>query len=206
MQRRRKSIDAALRSLRVASLRGDALRRLANAAYDLPDAPRGAARRQVDAVFAALAQVARREADADLRREAVHALGQWYRQARAARVLLGIVGDAGCPPVLRGQAAEGLASTTPRTPQAAPLRAQVSKLLGEALRSPEAEVRFWAVYAVGHLDLREHRAELERMAARDDGEAAHMWRISLEAADVLSFWDRGEWPSRRTGTGEIMEW
>ncbi|NOU27921.1 MAG: hypothetical protein HOO96_08455 [Polyangiaceae bacterium] len=206
MQRRRKSIDAALRSLRVESLRGDALRQLANAAYDLLRSERRAPRRQVDAVFANLTQVARRETDPDLRREAVYALGQWYRQARAARVLLGIVGDAACPPLIRGQAAEGLGSTMPRTPRAAPLRADASKVLGEALRSPEAEVRFWVVYTVGQLDLREHRAELERMAASDDGEAAYMWRISLEAADVLSFWDRGEWPSRRTGTGEIMEW
>jgi len=206
VQRRRKSIDAALRSLRVESLRGDALRQLANAAYDLPDAPRGAARRQVDAVFAALTEAARREPDADLRREAVHALGQWYRQARAARVLLGIVGDVACPPSIRGQAAEGLGSTMPIPPAAGALRAEASKVLGEALRSPEAEVRFWVVYTVGQLDLREHRAELERMAASDDGEAAFMWRVSLEATDVLSFWDRGEWPSRRTGTGEIMEW
>lgn len=201
MRRRRKSIDAALRSLRVESLRGDALRQLANAAYDLLRSERRAPRRQVDAVFAALAEGARRETDPNLRREAVYALGQWYRQGRAARVLLGIVADDACPPLIRGQAAEGLGSTTPAT-----LRDAVSKALGEALGSPEAEVRFWVVYAVGQLDLREHRAQLERMAASDEGEAAHMWRISLEATDVLSFWDRGEWPSRRTGTGEIMEW
>ena len=30
--------------------------------------------------------------------------------------------------------------------------------------------------------------------------------LESKQIDVLSFWDRGEWPSRRTGTGEIMEW
>ena len=42
----------------------------------------------------------------------------------------------------------------------------------------------------------EARSRLEALAASDHARCTNMWRVSDEAADVLTFWRSGAWPER----------
>lgn len=152
-------------------------------------------RRQLDRVFHELTARLRGDPDESVREEIAHVLTFWFER-RAARVLLGVLVDRGEGARVRAQAAEGVGNVLDRSRLAPPERERIREALADGLRDGAAVVRFWCLYAVGTLQLTELRPEVERLAATDHEAVLHWWRVSEEAADVLTCWDTGRWPDR----------
>jgi hypothetical protein len=200
MRRRWKPLARALVVLRDAHSQpetalSEAFGVLTEAAFVVGGARHQPPRRQVDAAFAELARCALRGPTEAVRRDATYTLGHWG-EVRACRVLLAVLGRTSEDATVRGLAAEGLASALASPRARARYEDEVTQALTSALSTASPEVRFWSVFAVGQLRLTSLRADLERLAAGDHEECPHMWKVSTEARDVLSFWDTGRWPSR----------
>jgi HEAT repeat protein len=199
MRRRHREADAALRALKIAKSESDrqaALEPLSDFAFSVGIRVDQPPRKQVDAVFAALANVARKDPSAAVRIDAVYALSHWH-EPRAARPLLSVFADTSQPAELRGRAAEGIGWILGAERGSKALRTQVADALSLALKDPAVEVRFWAVYALGHLQAKSARPELERLSTTDHEECPGMWSVGDEARDVLSFWDGRGWGAER---------
>lgn len=152
-------------------------------------------RRQVDRAYAALRSALARDPSLEVRVAAAYALSHWH-QARAARALLPALENEREAAAVRGQAAEGIGWTLGADRGAPDLRARARRALGAGLESPHVEVRFWCVYAAGHLAAKELAPKLAALAERDDAVCPNMWAVKDEAADVLSYWDAGGWQDR----------
>lgn len=136
------------------------------------------------------------EADpsSEVREAAAYMLHSWAGTA-AAPALLRALDNGDEAPRVRAFAAEGLAYQVAH-PTRHGHRAWAEESLRRALDDESAEVRFWALFAVGQLEMKSARPRIEELAKTDGAKCPHMWLVKDEAADVLTFWDEGEWPDR----------
>ena len=123
--------------------------------------------------------------DANLQRRhaAARALG-WNRMSgsREARALVRILTDAAQPQFIRAEAAESLAYLyyVPSIPA-----------LISALSDPDADIRFWSVFALGSIGHGVHEADrhvvsaLEARLADDAVPSGNWWSIAREALAML---------------------
>ncbi len=197
MRRRDRGADRALADL----ASGDPAERLRGAdalvdfAFRITVRVRRPPRRQIDRAYAALRAALARDPSVEVRVAAAYALSHWH-EARAARALLPTLENDSETPAVRGQAAEGIGWTLGSDRGSPALRARARRALAGGLQSPEVEVRFWCVYAAGHLVAKELTAKLAELAERDDAVCPNMWAVKDEAADVLSYWEAGGWQDR----------
>jgi HEAT repeat protein len=112
-----------------------------------------------------------------------------------------LLGDAGEPPALRAQAAEGLAnmlggcgSDPARDEQAA--RDEAGRLLQAALADADPEVRFWSAFALGSLAYAPALPALRELAARDRAHLDGWWTVGEEASDAVDRIEGREPPER----------
>ena len=201
MKRRNKSVDKALAALRRGGRGPAELEVLARGAFTHSRF----ARPQADALFAELFRLATAESEGEpTRRGALYGLRGFFER-RAARVMLSVLRNRAEVSTLRAEAAEGLgAIVEPRSRGSSvgsdPWMAEVSCALGDCLTDGSAEVRFWATYAIGTLQLAEHRGPLESLT-RDEAVAVGFWSVGLEATDVLAVLDGKDWPERERPKG-----
>jgi HEAT repeat protein len=113
--------------------------------------------------------------DLHLRKLAANSLG-WIDDPRARTALLRFVEDANQPAEVRGDVAEALAMQGGE--EAVPALVRV-------LDDPSAEVRFWALYALGSLGDESVVSKLEEIAATDDRVLPRWWSIKKEAQDAI---------------------
>lgn len=151
-------------------------------------------RKQRDQAFRAVAALLASDPDQKVRLEAAHVLTFWF-ESRATEALLLAAARDGESALVRGQAIEGIGNTLQGSPSAKRRARVIPKLLGW-LRDPATEVRFWSIYAVGVLEVKEARPILEELARTDDAMFENWWRVRDEASDALASWDGGEWPDR----------
>lgn len=151
--------------------------------------------RQIDRAFEAVRACLLRDPDEGVRLAAARALTFWWER-RAARVLLGVLEDKSASPALRGQAAEGIGTCLEKHALLPTFAARVEAALSRGLDDASAEVRFWCVFASGQLELRSLRPKLEALRDHDTAPCPQFWRVCDEAADVLTFFDTGDWPER----------
>ncbi|MEP7122946.1 MAG: HEAT repeat domain-containing protein [Byssovorax sp.] len=151
-------------------------------------------RRQRDQAFHTIAALLVDDPDPKVRFEAAHVLTFWF-EPRATDALLHAAAREGETAVVRGQAIEGIGNTLQGSPASTRRARAIPELLGW-LRDPAIEVRFWSIYAVGVLEVKEARPILEELARTDDAMFENWWRVRDEAADALASWDLGEWPDR----------
>lgn len=137
----------------------------------------------------------RRDPDEGVRLAIAYALTSWFGR-RAAWALLPALLDASEAPCVRGQAAEGIGNQLHCLPLDSDRQAHVVAALAAGLRDAAPEVRFWCLYAVGQMQLRHLRPEIERLRDSDASLCPRMWYVHDEAADVLAFFDTGIWPER----------
>ncbi|HLK88362.1 MAG TPA: HEAT repeat domain-containing protein [Polyangia bacterium] len=116
------------------------------------------------------------EGEPDVRSAIAAALGLTGDE-RAVDPLLAKLGDTSEQAAVRGAAAEAL--TGPRSPRA------VDPLIA-ALADPEAEVRFWAAFALGQLGDERAIPALEQLARSDTAVLEGWGRISDEASEAIS--------------------
>lgn len=151
-------------------------------------------RRQRDQAFRAVAALLSSDPDQKVRFEAAHVLTFWF-EPRATEALLLAAERDGESALVRGQAIEGIGNTLQGSPTGKRRARMIPKLSGW-LRDPAVEVRFWSIYAVGVLHVKEARPILEELARTDDAMFENWWRVRDEATDALASWDLGEWPDR----------
>jgi HEAT repeat protein len=122
----------------------------------------------------ALIRLLRADPEERVREAAAYALA-FIGDRRAFEPLLGALENKSEAPLVRGQAAEGLAYQ--RDPRA------VAALLA-SLDDPAPEVRFWAAFALGEVAGEEATAPLERLAS-DATVVPRWWAVNKEAADAI---------------------
>lgn len=122
-----------------------------------------------------LAEVLCTDVDAEVREAASYALG-YLQDPRSFNALLEALRDVNQSPLVRGMAAEQLASFS---------RFPAIPSLIVALHDPSAEVRFWAAYALGALGASEALPDLERLAATDTESVPGWWSVAKEARDAI---------------------
>lgn len=198
MRRWRKVIEKRLRELESPSseVRVTALRTLGFHPFAGPKAQPAPA--QVDRVFTVIARLMCGDPDLEVRCTATQVLANWYER-RAAKILMERLADASETPRVHGFAAEGLGNILAGRPAHGPWRdvhAQAIRVLLDALTAPDAEARFWSLFALGQLRVTEARPRVEVMAATDHAQCPNLWRVSDEAADVLAYGNSGTWPER----------
>lgn len=152
-------------------------------------------RRQRDQAFHAVVARLSSDPDQSVRWDAARVLTFWFERRATDALLLAAERD-GESATVRGQAIEGIGNTLQCAPPGKRLARVIPKLLGW-LRDPAVEVRFWSVYAVGVLQVKEARPILEELARTDDAMFENWWRVRDEAADALASWESGGlWPDR----------
>lgn len=113
------------------------------------------------------------------RKVAVHVLGA-LRDDESLSAILAILDSSHEPADLRGEAAEALGYLADPGSLETLLR---------AAGDPAADVRFWAVFALGELRDERARPLLEEMARSDHAEVEGWWAVSKEARDALARFD-----------------
>jgi len=116
-----------------------------------------------------------KDENVDVRIAAAHALGL-LRDERAFEALVNTLSDPNEDPKVRGMVAEALADLRDH-------RAVVPLIT--ALTDESAEVRFWAVFALGELRDPRALAELERLAATDEAILPGWGAVNKEAAAAI---------------------
>jgi len=108
--------------------------------------------------------------DPEVRQAAAYALrGYFFEHPTDTRVfaaLIGVVGNPGEHPGVRGQAAESLAYSWNK---------RACNPLISALSDPSAEVRFWAAFALGQIRCRTALPHLRRLAHNDKRRLRGRW-------------------------------
>jgi len=97
---------------------------------------------------------------------------------------------------VRAQALEGLGN---KLSQEFPhnLYQRAVSIIIQALDAPEAEVRFWACFAVGAIKIREALPKLQVLVQTDSMTVAGWWSVGEEAEDAITLMNGGEPPLRR---------
>lgn len=159
--------------------------------------PAALARKQVDRLFAGLAETVKHHADPEVRGGAIHALAGW-EEARARRLLLAVVEDGRQPAIARAEAAEGLAFLM--MGESGSERVRAVRALRLALDDASARVRFWSLYALGMLHAEEARSDVESLVGDVSVWSDGWWSVGDEARDVLDVMSGGTWPVRSVET------
>lgn len=197
MRRRDKRADAALEMLvhgdEVA--RADAAEALVDFAFRVTVRHGRPPRRQIDRAYATLRATLAKDPSPDIRLAVAYALSHWH-EPRATRALLVALENASETPAVRGQAAEGIGWTLGADRGSRALRMRAVAALGTGLGDAAVEVRFWCVYASGHLVAKALAGKLAELARSDDAVCPGTWAVKDEAADVLAFWEGGGWQDR----------
>ena len=97
---------------------------------------------------------------------------------------------------VRAQALEGLGNKLSQEFPSHLYQRAVSVIV-RALEVLEAEVRFWACFAVGALKIEEALPKLQVLAQTDRVIVAGWWSVSEEAEDAITLINGGEPPLRR---------
>jgi HEAT repeat protein len=115
---------------------------------------------------------------------------------RVITTLLEIINNNSEAATVRGQALEGLGN---QLSQALPLNLyqQAICVIIQALDASEAEVRFWACFAVGAIKLKEALPKLQVLAKTDRTIVAGWWSVGAEAEDAITLINGGEPPLRK---------
>ena len=131
-------------------------------------------------------------------REAIAYTLSWLRRKdnhEILQALLKIVNDVSGNASVRGQALEGLGVQKPSP--AHELWRAVEQTILTSLSDTSAEVRFWACYAAGTLQMKSALPQLRELAANDTTMYPTWWRVSEEAADAIE-WALGRGSDVRT--------
>jgi HEAT repeat protein len=100
-------------------------------------------------------------------------------------------------PVVRAQALEGLANKL--RPDLPPnLYQQAVDVIIQSLDDTEAEIRFWACFAVGAIKIKEALPKLQVLVTTDSAIVAGWWSVSEEAKDTITLMNGGEPPLRKS--------
>jgi HEAT repeat protein len=122
-----------------------------------------------------LRRLVREAANPVLRQAAAYGLGR-IRDEESVGILCEVVASPNETPAVRGQAAESLAYLSD---------ARALTTLLQAVQDPGPEVRFWSVFALGHLRERRAIPALEKMAATDHAIVEGWGSVSEEAREAL---------------------
>jgi HEAT repeat protein len=99
-------------------------------------------------------------------------------------------------PSLRAQALEGLGNRLSQ--ELSPnLYQQAVHIIIQALDDSEAEIRFWACFAVGAIKIQETLPKLQVLAQTDNEIVAGWWSVAEEAEDAITCINGGEAPLRK---------
>lgn len=112
----------------------------------------------------------------------------WLHQkdkTEALQALLNIVNRVDENPALRGQALEGLGIQRPTKRHK--LWPDVELAILNGLNDRRVEVRFWACYAAGTLQMKSALPRLQELAHNDLALCSNWWRVSEEAADAIEW-------------------
>jgi HEAT repeat protein len=99
-------------------------------------------------------------------------------------------------PSVRAQALEGLGNQLSQMEALNLYQAAVTVMI-EALDDAEAEIRFWACFAVGALGIKAALPKLERLAQNDHAIAQGWWSVGEEAEDAITLMHGEEPPFRK---------
>lgn len=99
-------------------------------------------------------------------------------------------------PAIRGQCAEGLAYLLLFMDGRRIAHKAAVNVLTTALDDPSAEVRFWAIFALGSAGAKSALPKLRLLAKSDNARVEGWRRVKDEAADVIEVLETGEWPDR----------
>lgn len=130
------------------------------------------------------------------REAAAYALS-WIRRRRNQKpleVLLATFEKIEESPSVRAQALEGFGLQHPTKRNRLWSRVETSILRG--LADELAEVRFWACYAAGTLQVKTALPKLRELVENDFEVCPNWWRVSEEAADAIEWIHGRETPSR----------
>lgn len=116
------------------------------------------------------------------------------RNQKPLEVLLATFDKVEESPSVRAQALEGFGLQRPSKRNRLWSRVEESILRG--LSDEAAEVRFWACYAAGTLQVKSALQKLRELSQTDFEVYPNWWRISEEAADAIEWLHGGETPSR----------
>jgi HEAT repeat protein len=97
---------------------------------------------------------------------------------------------------VRGQALEGLGNQLSLELPPHLYRQAVSVII-QALDAAEAEVRFWACFAVGAIKIKEALPKLQILVQTDRTIVAGWWSVGEEAEDAITLINGGEPPLRK---------
>ena len=145
----------------------------------------------------------------ETRFEACHGLAhQWHNLNPS--IFFPIVKDRTNDPHLRGQAVEGIAIHGQYYNRRRLNRRHATKVLFNCLDDTEAEVRFWGVFGVNCLNLKQALPKLRKLSRSDDAEAALGWSVAEEAKDAIFVLTKGHWPepdafSRKNGEKQVRK-
>ncbi|EKQ66571.1 hypothetical protein OsccyDRAFT_5056 [Leptolyngbyaceae cyanobacterium JSC-12] len=112
------------------------------------------------------------------------------------RVLTKVAANQVEAPSVRAQALEGLGNNLSYE-LAANLYQEAVTVIIEALDDSEAEVRFWACFAVSAIKIEEALPKLEILAQTDNTIVEGWWSVGEEAEDAITLMNGGEPPLRK---------
>jgi HEAT repeat protein len=101
------------------------------------------------------------------------------------RVLTDIVADKTELAKIRAQALEGLGNKFDRA-AATDVNLRASNEILSALADPDPEVRFWACFAAGAIELNEALPQLQVLARTDETIVPGWWSVGEEAVDAMT--------------------
>jgi HEAT repeat protein len=134
--------------------------------------------------------------DAHNREAAAYALSWVFgrRNQKPLEVLLATFDKIEESPSVRAQALEGFGLQRPSKRNR--LRCRVEESILRGLSDESTEVRFWACYAAGTLQVESALQKLRELSQTDFEVCPNWWRVSEEAADAIEWIHGGETPSR----------
>lgn len=144
-------------------------------------------------VFKTFKRLMREHPSPQVRYEAVYALQAHSLKRAAVETLLDAAEDRSEYPEIRGQALETLAGALLYQ---GPRRHRVVRRVLALLKDPQAEVRFWAIYALWHMRARVALPALERMT-EDPSRPRLYWTVGQEARDAIAALRDGQAPPER---------
>lgn len=134
--------------------------------------------------------------DAHNREAAAYALSWVFprKNQKPLEVLLAAFDKVGESPGVRAQALEGFGLRGPTKRNRLWSRVEAAILRG--LADESTEVRFWACYAAGTLQVKSALPKLQDLADTDSEICPNWWRVSEEAADAIEWIHGRETASR----------
>jgi len=140
-------------------------------------------RKPVDEIIAIL-----NEAQSAHNREAAAYALSWAfgrRDQKPLEALLATFDKVGESPGVRGQALEGFGLQHPSRRNR--LWSGIEAAILRGLADEATEVRFWACYAAGELQVKSALPKLQELAENDTEICLNWWRVSEEAADAIEW-------------------